>query len=206
MGACARLYPKKKTLIAREQDAEARAAWRAEITALDPTQLVFLDETSTPTTLTPQWARALRGDRVVGRVPRGRRTSVTLLATLTAAGFGPGCQFVGALDRRAFDTIVAEVLVPSLRPGQTVVLDNLAVHKSTRARHLIEAAGCHLCFLPTYSPDFNPIEQAFAKLKHHLRRAEARSVDDVFTATQQLYPTITPADARGFFTAAGYKL
>jgi hypothetical protein len=168
--------------------------------------LVFLDETSTPMGLTPLYARAPRGRRAIGRVPRGRWTAVTLLATLTAQGLGPSLQFAGALDRQTFDTFVATTLVPQLRPGQIVILDNLSVHKSAHARHLIEAAGCQLRFLPTYSPDFNPIEQAIAKLKHLLRRAEARTVDGVMTATQQAYPLITPSDARGFIRDAGYNL
>ncbi len=168
--------------------------------------LIFLDETSTPTTMTPVRARARRGERAIGRVPRGRRTAVTLLATLTPDGFGPGYQFAGALDRTVFDAFVSQILVPQLRPGQTVVLDNLNVHKSATARRLIEEAGCQLRFLPTYSPDFNPIEQAFAKLKHHLRKAEARSVDAILTATQDLYPQITRSDAHAFFRDAGYNL
>lgn len=173
---------------------------------ITPARLVFLDETSTPTTLTPLRARSPRGQRAIGRVPRGRWTTVTLLATLTPTGLGPGLQFPGALDRPAFEQFVAEVLVPYLTPGQTVVLDNLSVHKSAKARQLIEAAGCQLVFLPTYSPDFNPIEQAFAKLKALLRRTEARTVEAILTATQQHYPAITPADARGYYRDAGYYL
>ena len=172
----------------------------------DPTTLVFLDETSTPTTLAPLRARSPRGQRAVGRVPRGRWTTVTLLATLTPTGLGPGLQFPGALDRPAFEQFVEEVLVPTLQPDQTVVLDNLSVHKSARVRQLIEAAGCHLVFLPTYSPDFNPIEQAFAKLKQLLRTAQARTVDAILTATQRHYAAITPADSRGFYREAGYNL
>lgn len=172
--------------------------------AFDPADLIFLDETSTPTTLTPTRARAPRGVRAVGRVPRGRWHSITLVATLTATGPGPAVVLPGALDRLAFDTYVAEVLVPGLRSGQTVILDNLSVHKSATARKLIEAAGCQLRFLPTYSPDCNPIELAFAKLKQHLRRAQARSFDAVVTATGTALATITPADATAFFTAAGY--
>jgi len=196
----------KKTLIAREQDPEARAAWRQEIVAVAAETLVFLDETSTPVTMTPLRARSPRGSRAVGSVSQGRRTHVTLLATLSAQGFGPSLQFAGALDRQTFESFVATTLAPSLQPGQIVVLDNLAVHKSPRVRHLIEAAGCHLLFLPTYSPDFNPIEQAFSKLKHSLRQAEARTVEAVMTATEQIFPRITADDARGFYQGAGYNL
>jgi len=200
------VHAQKKTLIAREQDADARADWREAMATVDPASLLFLDETSTPTTLTPLRARSLRGQRVLGRVPRGRWTAVSLLATLTPNGLGPALQLPGTVDRAVFEQFVAETLAPSLRPGQTVVLDNLSVHRSARARQLIEAAGCHLVFLPTYSPDFNPIEQAFAKLKELLRRTEARTVEAVMTATQQHYPAITPADARNFYRAAGYNL
>jgi transposase len=174
--------------------------------ACDSASLIFLDETSTPTTLTPLRARSRRGERAYGRVPRGRWTTMTLLATLTPVGLGPSLQFPGALDRPAFEQFVAEVLVPTLQPGQTVILDNLSVHKSARARQLIEAADCRLVFLPTYSPDFNPIEEAFAKLKQRLRRVEARTVDAILTATHQHYGAITPTDARSFFQHAGYNL
>jgi transposase len=206
LAARAWVHAQKKTLIAREQDPEARAAWRDELATRDPASLIFLDETSTPTNLTPRFARARRGQRVLGRVPHGRWTSVTLLASLTPVGFGPGLQFAGALDRQIFDAFVERILVPALHPGQTVVLDNLSVHKSAAARRLIEAAGCQLLFLPTYSPDFNPIEQAFAKLKERLRRAEARTVEAVFDATHHAYPAITPSDARSFYRDAGYNL
>jgi transposase len=171
-----------------------------------PEPLVFVDETSTPLSLTPLRARAPRGQRAVGRIPRGRWTNVTLLATLTTNGLGPGLPCAGALDRPTFEIFVESTLVPSLRPGQVVVLDNLSVHKSARARQLIEAADCQLVFLPTYSPDFHPIEQAFAKLKQHLRRIEARTVDTIMTATHQVFPQITTHDARGYFQAAGYNL
>ena len=171
---------------------------------VDPADLVFLDETATPTTLTPLWARAPRGQRAVGRVPRGRRTHLSWLAALTPVGIGPSVVVEGAIDRDAFDAFVAQVLAPRLRPGQVVVLDNLAVHKSARARDLVEAAGCRLVFLPTYSPDFNPIELAFAKAKAALRRAEARSVAAVVDAVGAALAPVTAADARAFYRHAGY--
>jgi transposase len=171
---------------------------------LDPASLVFLDETSTPTNLTPRYARAPRGQRVVGRIPQRRWQAVTLLATLTPEGFGPGFQFDGALDRTIFNAFVERILVPALRPGQTVILDNLSVHKS--ARQLIEGAGCQVRFLPTYSPDFNPIEQAFSALKTRLRRAEARSLPTILDATEAAYSALTAEHARNFYRATGYKL
>lgn len=143
---------------------------------------------------------------MVGRVPRGRWQTVSLLASLQLDGLGPGLQVEGAIDRDAFDTFIAEHLVPILQPGQIVVLDNLSVHKSAHARDLIEAAGAELWFLPTYSPDFNPIEQAFSKLKHHLRQAAADTLETVQTETERLWDQITPSNARAYFKAAGYNL
>jgi transposase len=173
---------------------------------VDPTRLIFLDETSTPTTLTPLRGRSRRGERVLGRVPRGRWEAVTLVATLTPTGFGPGLQLEGALDRDAFDVFVTEALVPTLRPGDVVVLDNLSVHKSVPAQRAIEAVGAQLVFLPPYSPDLNPIEQAFAKLKQGLRAAGARTTETVMAATRDLYSRITATDARGFYRHGGYFL
>jgi transposase len=174
------------------------------MTGIDPARLVFLDETSTPITLTPLRARAPRGQRAVGPVPRGQRPHIVWLATLTPRGIGESLLVRGTVDQRVFEAFVERVLVPSLRPEQIVILDNLAVHKSARARVLIEAAGCHLVFLPPYSPDFNPIEQAFAKLKQALRRRGARSWDAVAAAVADLLPAITFTDAQAFFADAGF--
>jgi transposase len=129
-----------------------------------------------------------------------------LVATVTGDGLGPAVQLPGALDRSAFDTFVAALLVPALRPGQVVIWDNLSVHKSAHARQLIEAAGCRVLPLPRYSPDYNPIELVFAKLKTVLCRAQARSFDAVARATGAALATITAAEARRCFAAAGYPL
>jgi transposase len=176
------------------------------MTGVDPARLVFLDETSTPTTLTPLRARAARGQRVYGTIPRGRREAISWLATLTVQGLGESLLVRGAVDRLVFETFVEQVLVPTLRPGHIVVLDNLSVHKSATARARIEAAGCHLVFLPTYSPDLNPIEQAFAKIKQALRRVGGRSFEAVFTAIETALPFITAADAQAFFANAGFPI
>jgi transposase len=170
----------------------------------DPVDLLFLDETSTPISLTPLRARAPRGQRAIGRVPRGKRPHITWLATLTTAGMGASVVLPGAVDQRVFEQFVEEILVPGLRPGQIVVWDNLKVHESAKARKLIEAAGCRVVFLPTYSPDFNPIEQAFAKVKQRLRRIGARSWEPVVTAIGDALITVTAADARAFFREAGF--
>jgi transposase len=159
--------------MASERDEVARHAWRAAIAAIAPQRFVFLDETATPTTLTRRRARAPRGERASGRVPHKRWESVTLLASLTTTGMGAAMVLKGALARESFEAYIEQVLRPTLVPGQIVVLDNLPVHKSARARHLIEGAGCRVLFLPAYSPDFNPIELAFATRKHRLRSGGA---------------------------------
>ena len=196
----------KKTTVARERDEAVRTEWRTTTAALDPADLIFFDETSTPLTLTPIRARSPRGQRAVDRVPRGRWRNVTLLATLTPTGMGPGLLIEGAADRLAFDAFIEQVLVPVMRPGQTLVLDNLNVHKSATARDRLAAAGCALRFLPTYSPDLNPIEQAFAKVKTHLRRAEARTFDALVAAAHDGLGALTAQDAEAFFADAGYPL
>ena len=145
------------------------------MTGLDPARFVFLDETSTPITLTPLRARAARGQRAVGYVPRGQRPHLAWLATLTSRGLGESLLVRGTIDQRVFAAFVERVLVPSLRPGQIVILDNLAVHKSATARALIEDGGCHLVFLPPYSPD-QPDRAGLRKIKQ-LRRRSARSWD-----------------------------
>jgi transposase len=183
-----------------------RQQWRADRAATAPQRFVFLDETATPTTLTRLRARAPRGERAVGRVPHKRWHSVTLLASLTTAGMGAAMVLDGALARESFEAYVEQLLVPTLVPGQIVVLDNLPVHKSARARRLIEDAGCHLLFLPAYSPDFNPIELAFAKLKQILRGTAARTLVGIVAATGPALEAITAADARAFFAHCGYHL
>lgn len=139
-------------------------------------------------------------------MPRGRREAISWLATLTLVGIGPSLLVRGVVDRLVFEAFVERVLVPSLRPGQIVVLDNLSVHKSATAKALIEAAGCQLLFLPTYPPDFDPIEHAFAKAKQALRRVGARSWETIGAAvgTGTVLTTITAADARAFIADAGF--
>jgi DDE superfamily endonuclease len=174
--------------------------------ALDPARFVFVDESGPNTAMTRRRARAPRGERAIGRVPRNHGPNITLFAALTPAGLGPALAMAGAADGAAFGLYVGEVLIPSLRPGQIVILDQLNVHKSATIRALIEAAGCQLVLLPSYSPDFNPIEQAFAKIKTHLRTAAARTFDALATAIGHALETITPTDAHGYFTHCGYHL
>lgn len=181
-------------------------AWRAEAADLDPAQVVFLDETSTHMSLCRRYARAPKGIRAYGHVPRNHGHNVTLLATLTLEGIGPSMTIPGAIDSVAFAAYVQHFLVPSLHPGQVVILDNLSVHKNAAARQAIEAAGCTLRFLPAYSPDFNPIELAFAKIKSRLRAAAARDVETLHDATADAIDRITPADARAFYAHCGFPL
>jgi len=202
--ATRRDHAQKKTLIAAERDEAVRAAWRADAAALDPADLVFLDETATNCAMTPRYARAPRGTRAYGAVPRNHGQNTTLIAALSVGGIGAAMALDGAADGPAFVAYVRAFLVPTLRPGQVVILDNLAVHKAGAARALVEAAGCALLFLPPYSPDFNPIERAFAKLKEALRRAGARTQAALEAAIARALDAITPSDARGWFTACGY--
>ncbi|HEV2065819.1 MAG TPA: IS630 family transposase [Thermomicrobiales bacterium] len=196
----------KKTLIATERDEVARAAWRAELAEVDPETVVFLDETSTQTVMTRTRGRAPRGARVIGAVPRNRGPNITCLVALGATGTLAPCVFEGAVTSDLFVRWLQEWLVPTLVPGTTVVLDNLAVHRHAAVRSAIEEADCALRYLPPYSPDFNPIELAFSKLKTHLRGAAARSYETVLTAIGTGLDRITPADIRGYYAHCGFPL
>jgi transposase len=156
--------------------------------------------------MTRRYARAPRGERAVGSAPRNHGPNVTLVTALTPAGIGPALVVAGPADRPAFELYVRELLAPSLRPGQAVVLDNLSVHKGEAIRAAVEAAGGRLLFLPAYSPDLNPIEQALAKVKALLRRLQARTFDALVTAIGQAIDAVTPGDARGFFAHCGFPL
>jgi len=199
------LDAKKKSLSATERDEAARAAWRAETRLLDPADLVFVDESGTHLALTPTYARAPRGERACGCVPADRGTNVTLLAALSLDGVVAAMTLTGAADALAFEAYVREVLAPALRPGQTVLLDNVRTHQGAAVRTLIEARGCRVLFLPAYSPDFSPIEQAFAKLKALLRRAGARTREALEAAITEALAAISAHDAEGWFTACGYQ-
>jgi transposase len=202
----ARLAAQKKRLTAAERDEAARAAWRREAATLGPAALVCVDETGSHPALTRLRARAPRGERAAGAVPRNPGRTLTLLAALTPAGIGPALAVDGAVDGARFAAYVERCLAPGLRPGQTVVRDNMSVHKDARARALIEGAGCRVRFLPADSPDRNPIEPAFAQVKARLRRAAARSRDDLLAAAGAALDAITPQDAHGFFAHCGYPL
>jgi transposase len=193
-------------LRAAERDEQARAAWRERAAAADPARFVFVDESGSNLGLTPRYARAPKGERAVGTAPRNRGKNTTTVAALTPAGMGPALMLEGGVTKAAFEAYVEGLLAPTLRPGQIVVLDNLAAHKGERTRTAIEARGAEVWFLPAYSPDLTPIEEAFAKLKALLRRAEARSQEALTAAVRTGLRAITPADARGWFRHSGYPL
>ena len=171
----ARADAKKKTRHAAEQDrpdvAAARAAWRAQQPAMSPERLVFLDETWATTNMARRHGRARRGQRLVAAVPHGHWKTTTFVAALRHDGISAPCVFDGAINGARFRACVEQALAPTLRPGDIVVMDNLRAHKVTGVRDAIEARGARLLYLPPYSPDLNPIEQAFAKLKALLRTA-----------------------------------
>jgi len=196
----------KKTLIATERDAAARAQWRADIADIDPATIVFLDETSTQTTLTRSRGRAPRGVRVVGAVPRNHGANVTCLVAMGSTGMLAPCVFEGAVDSALVVTWVQQWLVPTLPCGTTVVMDNLSVHRVAAVRAVLARAGCALIYLPAYSPDFNPIELAFSKLKTHLRTIAARTYDHVLDAIGTGLTSITATDIAGYYRHCGFDL
>lgn len=171
---------------------------------LDPARLVFIDETWATTNMTRLRGRSLRGTRLVGRVPAGRWETTTLIAALDQRGIRCSTLVDGSINRDVFEAFVAQVLVPKLRPGDIVVLDNLSSHKGRRVAELISAAQATLLYLPPYSPDFNPIEQAFSKIKQLLRTLAARSSPALWSAMQSILDRVSISDAIGYFTDAGY--
>lgn len=204
--ASARLDAQKKSLAASERDEQARAAWREAVATRDPQQFVFVDESGTHTSLTRLYGWAPHDRRARGSVPRNHGHNTTLVAALTPGGLQEPWMIEGAMDTATFDWYIAEQLGPTLRPGQVVVLDNLSVHKAAGIRQALAARGCELLFLPPYSPDFTPIEQAFSKLKAILRGLGARTHAALVEAMHAAVEAITPADASAWFAHAGYAL
>ena len=196
--------PEKKSVRARERDEAKRAAWRERTRGIDPGRFVWIDETGSHLGMTRRHSRAPRGQRAYGTAPSSRGKNRTLITSLTLAGFGPGLLLDEAIDSDTFDGYILHRLAPTLKPDQIVIADNLKVHYSERARAAIEARGAHLWHLPPYSPDLNPIEEAFSKVKAFLRTAEPRTLDAHSTAIWDALRTITPQDAAGWFAQAGY--
>jgi transposase len=171
---------------------------------LDPAKLVFVDETWAKTNMTRSRGRARAGERLVAAVPHGHWRTTTLVAALGDAGVRCAMTLDGPVNRDAFEAFVATVLVPTLAPGDVVVMDNLSSHKGPRVRELVGAAGAAVVYLPPYSPDLNPIELAFAKLKQLMRSAAHRTADALWADVQRMLDLITPADAVAFYRHCGY--
>ncbi len=197
---------KKKSLGATERNEQERVTWRENASKLPTESLVFLDECGSNIALAPLYARAPKGERARGSVPRNRGKNTTLIAALSLEGMGAALILEGSANTTAFELYIEQVLAPTLQAGQIVIMDNLQAHKSARVRLAIEAKGCQLLFLPGYSPDLSPIEEAFSKLKTALRRAGARTREALEEAIAQALLTITAQDAQGWFQHCGYLL
>lgn len=194
---------------AKERDEEARRLWREEAGAWDASRLVFLDECGVHTAMYRAYARSPRGERAFDVVPRNRGTNTTVLGALSSQGVQAVMTLEGATDREAFEAFEAfieQVLLPTLQEGQIVILDNLSAHKSETAQQLVEAKGCAWVFLPSYSPDFNPIEQMWSKFKSDLRRQAPRTQEHLDDLIWPLLSTVTPQHAHNWFAHAGFDL
>ena len=184
-----------------------RAAWRLLVArAIDAERFVFVDEMGTNVSLSPLYAWSRRGQRALGSAPRNWGKNVTLLASITCRGLGPCLAVEGSTTREVFEAYLEHVLAPTLEPRQMVVMDNLSAHKGGRVREIVEGAGCELLYLPPYSPDLNPIEEAFSKVKGLMRRAEARTREALVEAMGRALDAVTGQDARGFFEHRGYRM
>ncbi len=195
---------------ASERDEWRRADWRITVAGqIDPERLVFVvvfvDEMGANTSLSPTYAYSPIGQRARCSVPRNRGKNTTLLSSINAQGMGPSLAVDGPTDRAVFEVYVERMLVPSLGAGQVIVMDNLSAHKGERVRELVESRGCELLYLPSYSPDFNPIEEAFSKIKGLLRKAKARTHGTLVEAMGRALSAVSAQDARGFFEHAGYQ-
>jgi transposase len=185
--------------------AARRSAWRAEVgPALDPERLVFIDETWAKTNMTRTHGYAPLGERLVAAAPHGHWQTTTFVGALRADGFVAPMVADGAINGALFRAYVEQVLVPELRAGDVVVMDNLGSHLVAGVRRAIEGAGCRLLYLPPYSPDLNPIENAFSKLKRLLRAAAARTVDHLWHLIGQLLDRFTPDECKNYFRHCGY--
>src|ERR1700710_1869650 len=198
----------KKSVRAAEQDrpdvATARTAWVDNQPRLDPDQLVFIDETGTSTKMARLRGRAPRGERLVGKIPHGHWKATTFVAGLRSSALTAPCVIDGPMNGAAFLAYVEQILAPGLKQGDIVVLDNLSAHKVPGVRDAIEATGARLLYLPPYSPDFNPIEQLFAKLKALLRKAAERSVESLWNRIACLLDAFRSDECANYFRNSGY--
>jgi transposase len=202
-------YASKKTQHASEQERpdvqEARAAWRAEQPILDPTTLIFLDETWISTNMARRSGRCAKGVRLKAAVPHGHWKTTTFLAGLCHDGLIAPLVLDGPIDGESFLAYIEQFLAPALTPGQIVIMDNLASHKVDGVREAIEARGASVRYLPAYSPDLNPIEQFFAKLKAFLRKAATRTVEALWDAVAAALVTFAEDEYQNYLAHAGYR-
>lgn len=184
--------------------AEQRSAWHVELSGIDPEKLVFIDEAGARTNMTRERGRGLRGQRVVADTPHGHWKTTTMISGVRLDGACASMVLDGATDADAFRAYVEQVLVPALRAGDVVVMDNLQPHKAAGVREMIESAGATLLYLPPYSPDFNPIENMWSKVKQFLKSVAARTFDALCDAIAEALRLVTPDDCVGFFNHCGY--
>jgi transposase len=182
----------------------ARAAWKARQGLLDPTRLVFIDETGTSTNMVRLRGRCRRGQRLIGKVPHGHWKITTFVAALRHDAITAPFVIDEPMNGEIFRVYLDRCLVPTLKPGDIVVMDNLPAHKNDEVRRIIRAAGAELCYLPPYSPDLNPIEMAFAKLKAHLRKAAELSIPALWDRIGSILDLFSPRECQNFFNHAGY--
>ena len=189
---------------ASERDEWLRLLWRTELSKVDSKLLVFVDECGTNTSLAPLYAYAPKGYRAHSKVPRNRGKITTLIASMTLSGMGEAVAFEGATDASTFEAYVERFLAPTLKERQIVVMDKLGAHRGEKVRELIEARGAQLWFLPSYSPDLNPIEEAFSKIKALLKKKAARTKEALLEAIAEALRAVTPKDTQGWFAHCGY--
>ena len=185
--------------------ARRRAQWRRRQGSVDARRLVFIDETWAKTNMTRAHGRCARGQRLIAKVPHGHWKTLTFVAALRCDGINAPCVFDQPINGRSFLAWVTEFLVPTLRRRDVVVMDNLSSHKAIAVRRAIRAAGAQLIFLPRYSPDLNPIEQAFSKLKTLLRKENARTIEQTTECIGKLLTRLTPDECANYFREAGYS-
>ena len=196
----------KKSKIAQERDEGARALWRWLVSRCDVRRLGFVDESGTHISMDRLRSRAPKGERAYGKVPKNRGKNMTLIASMSLYGMGESMCFEGATDAAAFEAYVEHFLAPTLREGQVVVMDNLGAHRPQKIRELIEERGAELVYVPSYSPDLNPIEQAFSKIKNILSKLGARTHEALLEAMEEALSKVTPTDAAGWFDHCGYQV
>jgi transposase len=190
---------------ALERDEFLRCAWKVMVAErVEPERLIFVDEMGTNTSLSPMYGWSKKGQRAHCSVPRNRGKNTTLLSSMSVEGMGPSMAVEGATDSEVFEAYVERILAPTLPKGQVVVMDNLSAHKGERVKEIIEGLGGELVYLPPYSPEFNPIEEAFGKMKDLIRKAEARTKEALLEALGAAISALSAKDARRYFEHCGY--